>query len=197
MAEAAKAKPRMRPNHRRVLESILFLIGEATRQGFYVTEYDIDKSIFVADVNHLNKYGRPVTYDNFVAMKDGPVPSFTRDVLQPSFTGRPYYNEEWPPWERQPSPPDGARAHKFVNPKREANLRGLSKTDTQELAQALSLVKSKGFHGTKKWTHEHPAYVDAWPKNATGGAYPMDYAKLFNEPDAEIVEDLVFSSKHA
>lgn len=187
----------MRPNYRRVLESILFLINEATRRGIYVTEYDIDKSIFVADVTHLNKYGRPITFDNYVAMKDGPVPSLTRDVLQPSFKPLPHFHEaEWPPWDRVPSTDDGQRAHKFINPKREANLRALSKSDTQELVQALLLVKSKGFHGTKKWTHEHPAYVDVWPKNATGGAYAMDYAKLLDEPDQEIIEDLEFSSKH-
>jgi hypothetical protein len=197
MAEAAKRLPRMRPNHRRILESVLFLIGEATRRGIYVTEYDIDKSIWVADVSHLNKYGRPVTYDNYVAMKDGPVPSFTRDLLQPGFKNSPFFTEEWPPWERVRSPADGERAFKFINPKREANLRVLSKSDTQELVQALVLVKSKGFHGTKKWTHEHPAYVDVWPDKATGGAYEMDYAKLFEEPDPETVDDLVFSSKHS
>jgi hypothetical protein len=197
MNNKPQSPPRMQPNYRRILESILFLIGEATRRRLYVTEYDIDKSIFVADVSHLNKYGRPITYDNYVAMKDGPVPTFTRDVLQPNFKGSSYYNEEWPPWERIRSPADGTLAYKFVNPKREPNLRALSTTDTQELVQALLLVKSKGFHGTKKWTHEHPAYVDVWPKGADGGAYPMDYAKLFDEPDPETVEDLAFSSKHS
>jgi len=196
MADEPKPLPRMKPNHRRILEAVLFLISEAARRGIYVTEYDIDKSIFVADVSHLNKYGRPITYDNFVAMRDGPVPSFTRDVLQPGFKPRPFYNEEWPPWERVPSPPDGKLAHKFINPKREPNLRALSKSDTQELSQALSIVKAKGFHGTKKWTHDHPAYVAVWPDKATGGAFPMDYAKLFDEPDPDTVKDLEFSSKH-
>lgn len=196
MVPTEKYPPRMKPNYRRILETILFLIQEAKKRGMYVTEYDIDKSIFVADVTHLNKYGRPITFDNFVAMKDGPVPSTTRDVLQPSFKGRPHYNEEWPPWDRVPSPSDGSRAHKFINPKREANLRALSKTDTEELIQALLLVKSKGFHGTKKWTHEHPAYMDVWPKTATGGRYWMDYEKLLEQPDSETVDDLEFSSNH-
>ncbi len=196
MAEKEKNSPRMRPNYRRILESILFLIAEAARQGKYVTEYDIDKSLFVADVTHLNKYGRPITFDNYVAMKDGPVPSATRDVLQPGFKGRPHYIDEWPPWDRVPSPQDGSKAHKFINPRREPNLRALSKSDTQELVEALSLVKSKGFHGTKKWTHEHPAYIDVWPKGATSGRYWMDYRKLFDQPDAETVDDIEFSSKH-
>jgi hypothetical protein len=195
-AEKTKTySPRMRPNYRRILESILFLIAEAGRQGKYVTEYDLDKSIFVADVEHLNKYGRPITFDNFVAMKDGPVPSATRDILQASYKGG-HYKEEWPPWDRVRSPADGLRAFKFINPKREPNLRALSKTDTQELAKALTLVKSKGFYGTKKWTHEHPAYIDVWPEKATDGSYWMDYDKLLEQPDPDIIDDLAFSSKH-
>ena len=196
MAEKKKFSPRMQPNYRRILESVLFLIHEAKRRDKYVTEYDIDKSIFVADVTHLNKYGRPVTFDNYVAMKDGPVPSATRNILQPSFKGTPHYHEDWPPWDRVPSPDEGKLAHKFINPKREPNLRALSKTDTQELTQALELVKSKGFHGTKKYTHEHPAYVDVWPKGATSGRHWMDYAKLLDEPDPETISDIDFSSKH-
>jgi hypothetical protein len=196
MAEKERHSPRMRPNHRRILEAVLFLISEATRQGKYVTEYDIDKSIFIADVEHLNKYGRPITYDNFAAMKDGPVPSATRDILQPGYKGRPHYIEEWPPWDRVPSPADGNLAHKFINAKREPNLRALSKTDTQCLREALTLVKSKGFRGTRQYTHDHPAYVDAWPKTATGGRYWMDYEKLFKDADPETVEDLIFSSKN-
>jgi hypothetical protein len=197
MADKVKPLPRMQPNYERILESVMFLINEAKRRNIYVTEYDIDKSIFLADVSHLNKYGRPITFDNYVAMKDGPVPSTTRDVLQPEFMGQLHYAEAvWPPWDRVQSPADGKLAHKFINPKREANLRVLSGTDIQELIQALVLVKSKGFSGTRKHTHDHPAYVDVWPKEATGGAYGMDYAKLLEVPDSEIIEDLVFSSKH-
>jgi hypothetical protein len=186
----------MQPNYRRILEAVLFIINEAKRTGKHVTEYDINKSIFVADVAHLNKYGRPVTFDNYAAMKDGPVPSTTREILQPGYKGKPHFNEEWPPWDRVPSPEDGGLAHKFVNPRREANLRALSKTDTQELKQAFEIVKAKGFHGTKKFTHEHPAYLDVWPKGATSGRHWMDYAKLLEESDPETIDDLVFSSKH-
>ena len=52
-SEPAKPLPKLRPNYKKILQSILFLINEAERRGFYVTEYDIDKSIFVADVRHL------------------------------------------------------------------------------------------------------------------------------------------------
>src|ERR1700733_613301 len=77
----------LKPNYKKILEAILFLINESERRGLYVTEYDIDKAVFLADVKHLNEYGRPITFDNYVAMVHGPVPSATRDILQPTFKG--------------------------------------------------------------------------------------------------------------
>lgn len=192
----AKPFPKLQPNYKKILESILFLISEAERRGLYVTEYDIDKSIFIADVKHLNEYGRPVTFDNYVAMEHGPIPSATRDILQPKFKGKPYFNEAWPPWDRVPSPSDGPKAFKFIRPKRKENLRILSKSDVSALTDALLVVKSLRFGGVKDYTHKHPAYVDAWMESGTRDAYDIDYAKLLESPDEELIEDLVYSSKH-
>jgi hypothetical protein len=161
-SEPAKPLPKLRPNYKRILESILFLINEAERRGLYVTEFDIDKSIFVADVRHLNEYGRPVTFDNYVATEHGPVPSATRDILERNFKGQPYFTEAWPPWDRVPFPSDAPRAFKFVRPKRKENLRVLSKSDVGALTDALLVVKSLRFGGVKDYTHKHPAYLHAW-----------------------------------
>lgn len=188
--------PKMRPHYRKILEAILFLINEAEKRGVYVTEYDIDKSMFLADVKHLNEYGRPVSFDNYVAMEHGPVPSTTRDILQPSFKGKPLYKETWPLWDREPSPSDGPKAFKFVRPRRKPNSRILSQTDISALTDALLVVKSLRFGGVKDYTHKHPAYLDAWVENGTRGAYDIDYAKLLESPDDDLIEDLVYSSKH-
>jgi hypothetical protein len=192
----AKPLAKLRPNYKKILEAILYLINEAERRGLYVTEYDIDKSIFLADVKHLNEYGRPITFDNFVAMVHGPVPSTTRDILQPKFKGKPHYTEAWPPWDREPSPSDGQKAFKFTKPKRKENLRILSKSDIAALMDSLLVVKSLRFSGTKDYTHKHPAYLDAWKEDGTPGAYDMNYAKLLESPDDDLLEDVVYSSKH-
>lgn len=188
--------PKLRPNYKKILEAILYLIHEAERRDQYVTEYDIDKSIFLADVAHLNQYGRPITFDNFVAMKDGPVPSATRNVLQPSFNSHfQYGNEQWPPWDRERSPADGPLAFKFVRPKRKANTRLLSETDLHELAEALSVVKSLKFSGVRRETHKHPAYTEAWTRRGDKKASDIDYKRLLDSEDDGLIEDLVDSSK--
>jgi hypothetical protein len=191
-----KPLPRLRPNYKKILESVLYLINEAERRKIYVTEYDIVKSIFLADVAHLNQYARPITFDNFVAMKDGPVPSTTRDVLQPDFNPRfQYSGEAWPPWERERSPEDGNLAYRFVKPKRKENLRVLSETDLHALSEALSVVKSLKFSGVRSETHKHPAYTEAWERRGDRKAAEMDYAKLLDAADEEMIENLVYSSK--
>ncbi|WP_456816182.1 type II toxin-antitoxin system antitoxin SocA domain-containing protein [Bradyrhizobium sp. USDA 4508] len=175
---------------------MLYLINEAERRKTYVTEYDVVKSIFLADVAHLNQYARPVTFDNFVAMEHGPVPSATRDVLQPEFNPLFHFGDEaWPLWTRERSPEDGGLAHRLVNPKRRENLRVLSDTDVHALSDALSVVKSLKFAGVRDETHKHPAYTEAWSRRGDKKAAEMDYAKLLDAEDDELIEDLVFSSK--
>jgi hypothetical protein len=124
------------------------------------------------------------------------VPSATRDILQPKFNAKQHYTEQWPLWDRVASPSDGPKAFKFINPKRQANTRLLSTTDVNALSEALSVVKSLKFSGTRDHTHRHPAYVAAWIPNSNRKAFDMDYTKLLDVPDDETVEDLVFSSNH-
>jgi uncharacterized phage-associated protein len=42
----------------------------------------ISKILYFADQKHLARYGRPILGDFFVAMKDGPVPSETYDLIK-------------------------------------------------------------------------------------------------------------------
>lgn len=40
------------------------------------------KILYFAEKEHLSKYGRPITWDRYIAMKDGPVPSAIYDLLK-------------------------------------------------------------------------------------------------------------------
>ena len=72
----------MEPNVNKILDTICFVIAEARERSKSVDQYDIVKTIFLADKKHLNKYGRPITFDNYHAMKFGPVPSLTYNFLK-------------------------------------------------------------------------------------------------------------------
>ena len=190
-------RPKLKVNYRKAVELILFLIEEAERRGVYVTTYDIVKSVFVADVAHLNNYGRPISFDNYYAMKDGPVPSAIYELLgderPEKFT--PEFGA-WPLWHKEPSPKDGGNVMKFVRPKRSANLRMLSETDISALKEALSLIKAQSFTQTRDMTHEYPAYIEAWKPAGSKKSYLMNYTLLIEGGDEDLVSDLVHASHY-
>lgn len=185
---------RLVPNKRKIVESILFIIERAGEGGAYPTQYAIVKSIFAADLFHLQKYGRPVTFDNYSALPFGPVPSETYDMLKPGYDAADLHEEVWPLWERKHAPEIAGTAYRYCNPKRPANRRRLSQSDMDELSSAYELVKQLGFVGTRDWTHDHPAYKNAWESRGSSKSSPMDYVQLVGLEDEELVNDLVYAS---
>ena len=135
-------------------------------------QYKIAKAIFLSDFSHLNKFGRPVTYDNYVAMAFGPVPSKTYDALK-----------------RTPEKLDVAvskqqQNNKFYKPLRQHEETELSKSDEAELLAALDTVETSSFQELKALTHDFAAWKDA--RTCGGNNAPsMDYALLFETPDQE------------
>lgn len=50
---SSSVSPRMDPDRKKILEVILFLLEEGERRGLLLTQYDIVKSMFLADKKHL------------------------------------------------------------------------------------------------------------------------------------------------
>jgi uncharacterized phage-associated protein len=182
----------MQPNVPRIIEAILFLVTEAARRGAPLTQYDIVKTIFIADKAHLNKYGRPITFDNYVAMTHGPVPSRTYDILKENVATKIVLEL---PWSRRAAPEIGETCFAYEHPKRDASEDILSQTDFDELRTSLTVVKALRFSQIKRITHEDPAYVDAWDDESERAQFPMSYALLFDAPNDEKAEELSFYSR--
>ena len=72
----------LKPNLSRIIAALhhLMLIADQRRQR--LSQYQLVKALFLADRSHLNQFGRPVTYDNYVAMEHGPVPSMSYRILR-------------------------------------------------------------------------------------------------------------------
>ena len=198
MAAQTERRPqvRLQPNRQKIAEAILFLIEEAERASTIITQYEIVKSIFVSDIFHLKKFGRPVSFDNYVAMEFGPVPSETYDMLKPAYAGARYFGADWPLWQREKAPERGSRTYKYMQAARPANRRKLSESDMIELAEARKIVGTLGFRGVVDWTHKHKSYASAWVADGTKGAYDMDYHLLIENEDEDLVSDLAHASKY-
>lgn len=64
-------------DHKKATQALNFF---ALKEGGTINRMKALKLIFFADRYHLRKYGRPVTNDDYWAMRLGPVPSGTRDI---------------------------------------------------------------------------------------------------------------------
>lgn len=134
-----------------------------------ITAFYAAKVLFYAEKYHLNRYGRPIVADTFVAMPAGPVPSTIYDFIK----GRLYHAGD----------PDAIVAafrvesdcHPSVTALRAPDLDQLSSSDVECLDESLAFCRGKGFGFLSNLTHMERAWAEA----ASNG--PMDYAAMIDE----------------
>lgn len=183
---------RLDPDPTKIVEAIVFVISLAQRRQ-RPSQYDIVKTIFLADRNHLNMFGRPVTFDNYFAMQHGPVPSFSYNLLKGERREVEAVGGAVP-WERHSIP---GKRHFLFSVDRDFDADVLSPSDTEHLESAYRIVRDLGFGGVRKLTHEDAAYLEAWDEEGPdNGSYPMSLSMLFESPDIEQADTLAFLSQH-
>lgn len=185
----------MKPDVGKIIAALFFVMAEAQRRGRNVSQYDLVKTLFLADRAHLNEWGRPVTYDNYCAMLHGPVPSLAYDLLKGNAKAMNDHRLDGLPWKAVVThskktkhffPVDGGlNPHDF-----------LSSSDVEALENSLSVVHSLGFGQIRRLTHEDPAYVDAWRDDGGKAAYAMKLGLLFDTPNFERAETLAEQSSY-
>ena len=188
----------LRPNVDKIVASISYLVRTASASGLQITQYDIVKSLFLADKAHLNKYGRPITFDNYSAMKDGPVPSLSYNFLKrDQFCMKRLGIKDFP-WSSEAAPRISENAEVF-SPKEGVSTKedSLSESDIEELQVALLKVEQLGFKQVRKLTHDDPAYLEAWQENADVRSFPMSLSLLFEKANEEEARNIEFLSKHS
>jgi uncharacterized phage-associated protein len=184
---------KMTPNVSKIVEAIVYVVSEARKRVVPVSQYEIVKTLFLADQIHLNKYGRPITFDNYVAMRHGPVPSLAYDLLKENGRSLQRAGIKKLPWKRGETNKRGIYNYTVT---RDANEDILSPSDMEEMRDALTMVKKLGFSQIRKLTHENPAYVQAWKDDDPRNQFPMDYALLFEVRNDAKAKELAFLSKH-
>ncbi len=195
MSETTQRKAprvRLRSNLQKVLAAITHVIAVAEKQQVPVTQYDILKTLFIADKSHLNEYGRPITFDNYYAMRAGPVPSLAYDLLKENKRVLKDRNIAFLPWDRT----RGHGGRYYYSKPNIGKFDGvLSDSDTLALSNALSVIQSLTFGQIRALTHNDPAYIEAWGDGGTDRSW-MSYGMLFDAPDFEKAETVEFLSKH-
>ena len=172
-----------KPKPEKIVECLLHLLTQA--KSF--DQFKVCKLIYLADVEHLNRFGRPITYDSIVAMKKGPVPSMTYDIIKDK---------------KSEDLPFGLKFEgKFIylaNPKRAVNMKKLSESDIQILDEVIEKHAHQNFDELSDLTHEHIAYKNAWDARGQKGSVPMRVEDMIEDaPDKkDLIEKLRFLAPH-
>ncbi len=177
-----------KPKIDKIIEVILYL----AKCDIDLTRYRIVKLVYLADVMHLNRYRRPITYDKMVAMENGPVPSTTYNILKRD--GR--YKIEY---DKLPFDYIERDGHRYIeNPKRDVNTRLFSKSDLAVLDEIVDKYGKKTFDELYDLTHEHKGYKRAWRKRGSKGNSPIRYEDLIDESEfkADLVENMRATCGH-
>ena len=152
----------------------------ALKQGGKINKLKALKLIYFADRYHLRKYGRLITNDTYVAMKNGAVPSSTRDILQKTgFIGtkeKDYANRfiltSGYDLESNASPNDNV----------------FSQSDIEAIEFAWKRFGHLGKYAIARLTHEYPEWIvhEKTLNHKPRSRIPMDINKFFGDPLANV-----------
>jgi hypothetical protein len=175
------------PDKNRVLEALLYLMNKRSN----LSQFQLVKAIFLADRFHFNEVGRPVTFDNYVAMELGPVPSLTYDLLKPAGLAFGDIYRSAPPWSATPQ----GRYYRF-RAARKPNLEVLSETDLEALDYGLGKVLTLTKDELYKILHDDPAYKQAWSRRGRDQKRAdMPAIGLLDKQDDALVANLAYATR--
>jgi uncharacterized phage-associated protein len=144
----------------------------ASRTG--ETMYTILKMVYLADRCHLERYGRPITGDNFIAMKEGACPSRIYDSMK---VLRGEHNNNYLPNSEKYLEVDPTTYD--VSVKNMPSLDVLSASDIECLDEVVSILKRLG-----RWEIRKMAHDAAWNKtNPNATMDILDIAKSAKDGD--------------
>lgn len=157
----------------KVVEALVYIASRAPGIG----RFHVAKILYFAERFHLRKYGRPIVGDRYIAMENGPVPSFGYDILKGNISPDEKAFVEGALVEEKPF------KHPAYKAGREPDLSYFSVSDKECLDEAVAHCIKRSFGSISDETHKHLA----WEKADLNG--PMSYDDILDGADPEIVED--------
>ncbi|NJL06908.1 MAG: SocA family protein [Methylacidiphilales bacterium] len=142
-----------------------------------VGRFHAAKTLYFAELFHVRAYGRPIIGDRYIAMENGPVPSFAYDVLKGTVA------PEVRPLTEGSLVPITRFHHPAYNAGREPRLEYFSKSDLECLDKAIEYCSRRSFGVLSDETHHHKAWAEA---DFNG---PMKWDDFLEGADPEVVEE--------
>lgn len=181
---------KFRPKFEKIIELLLHLAH--VRPG--ADKYQAVKFFYLADREHLLRYGRPITNEFYYALDYGPVASITLDILNGSpWPLRQVGIRQLPFDVEEGETKDGYKTAFIRNPSREINRDLFSRSDLQVFEEVVSKYRDASFDDLFKVTHDHFAYKNAWQNRPSGTRRAeMKYDEMIDDEKkrAALVQDL-------
>lgn len=178
------------PKRDKVTEGALWLLERAQEDRQAMTTDRLATTMFLADKAHLDVYGRPVFFDNYVASENGPEGVAATEMLGSTYDWT-SNGSHVAPWTI-----DDAESQSLPRPTRSPNMRRLSETDVEALESALGMVINLDAEQLRLFTHRDKAYVAAWD-DGRGAGSRLDPRLIPDARDDEMIDDLLYASRHA
>lgn len=152
----------------KAIESVLFVAKTIPDY------YPLLKVLYLADKLHLERYGRLINGDNFSAMKNGPVPSCTYDLIKEAKRAT----------DKGEDRGFGFDVKQFtVVPQRNPDKESLSETDVECLNEIVESFKHKTW-ALKDASHDE-AYKAYWKKPGKSVPMPLDDIIRLTIPESD------------
>ncbi len=158
----------------KAIEAILYLANKRPS----IDKMSLYKFLFFADIEHLNRYGRPIFGGYYVAMPKGPVPSQISDMLEHE------NNNEF------------NIIDYMITATRESNTDYLSSSDMEVLDQIYGKYGNYSAPQLSDLSHEHPAWINARKSNKFRNNNRLDYKDMIDACNSELIEDLEENSRY-
>jgi hypothetical protein len=146
-------------------------------------KYRAVKLLFLADREHLLRFGRPITGDKYNALPFGPTGDRVLDLLgeleRVALEGEVPKSVEVA--ELVTSLAVAEDEYSTYHAKVEPDWDALSKSDIKVLDRVVEEHGTKSFEELKKFTHELKAYQMAWRDNVAQRKFPMVFDDFFAE----------------
>lgn len=159
------------------LEKIVELLIYLALKRPNADQYQAVKFLYLADREHLNRYGRPITFDAYYALEYGPVASHALDMIKGNRRVLMKAAIDKLPIKMR-------KLDKLIYlqaPERKVNYDVFSKSDLKVFDEILRKYGSKSFGQLYDITHSHFAYKDAWRRRGPANAAPMNYEDMIQE----------------
>ena len=171
-----------RPKLDKIVELLLYLAH--IKPG--ADKYQAVKFFYLADREHLARYGRPITFESYYALWYGPVASTAMDLLE---------EDKWVLREAGIDKlPFRTEIKKYINnrgiekqivyiaePFRAVNSSLFSRSDLNVFREVVAKYGDKSFDELMNLTHKHYAYKRAWGSRGPAKRAEMHYEDMIED----------------